>query len=244
MTEKATSSLQQQIDSSRSAIRSTCTMLSDLVYNWVILNLPEEWRPLVHNIHWTENYEKFYEVSNHGQVRRSSPGRRTYPGLILSPNHTSKYLVVNLHTASRRTTVPIHQLVTTAFIPKTSESNQVNHIYGIVGHNTSLHLEWVTAKENIQRGILTGLKSPRKGGRAVLNWDIAFEIKERHRLGKSVRDLAREFSVSRQSIHYIISGRTWDPKEIIELQSKRITYFSHLIERTFDIINSKPKVKV
>ena len=53
----------------------------------------------------------------------------------------------------------LHRLVATMWCEKPDGCNQVNHIDGNKGNNCAENLEWVTAKENVEKAVFTGLYS-------------------------------------------------------------------------------------
>ena len=99
----------------------------------------EAWKPVV-------GYEKIYEVSNLGNIRRVLPnnkyryrknhyGNRKYYEVILSKDNKIKLCLV-------------HRLVAAAFIPNPDGLPQVNHKDGNRLNNKVENLEWCSAKEN------------------------------------------------------------------------------------------------
>jgi len=114
-----------------------------------------------------------YEVSNLGRVRSldctvpMSDGR-TYKlkGRILKPG---KYKGIRSNTEYFRVDIrrevgkphkheSVHRLVATAFIPNRKSKSQVNHKDGNGLNNNVYNLEWVTAQEQMQHAVNTGLK--------------------------------------------------------------------------------------
>ena len=59
----------------------------------------------------------------------------------------------------RRKNVFIHRALAECFIPNPLNKPQVNHIDGIKTNNTLANLEWVTAQENSQHAVDTGLST-------------------------------------------------------------------------------------
>jgi hypothetical protein len=102
----------------------------------------EEWRPAI-------GFERFYEVSNHGRIRRIGQGRGARVGHILKDwPHRNGYRMVTLSVDGQRTALTVHRLVAMAFLGPSFPDSQVNHINGNKADNRSVNLEWVTATEN------------------------------------------------------------------------------------------------
>ena len=124
----------------------------------------EEWRQI-------PGYEGIYEVSNLGQVRtcegkitsNARYGRRVWKQRILK----QKYLVrpsgkkgdfrVALWKDGKEKTHLVARLVALAWCPGYAANMTVNHIDGDSRNNKAENLEWVSLKENIQKGFGTGL---------------------------------------------------------------------------------------
>lgn len=108
-------------------------------------------------------YEGRYMISNLGNVLSLCYGgnRKTKTAMRLKPVlHHTGYMIVGLGKKPKKICL-IHILVATAFIPNTEGKPFVNHIDGDKRNNCVDNLEWVTAKENTQHAISTGLRDPR-----------------------------------------------------------------------------------
>lgn len=165
----------------------------------------EKWIPVV-------DYEGWYDVSNHGRVRRMKPGPGARVGRILKESlGDCGYMDVGLHKEGSQHTVKVHRLVVTAFIGPCPDGKEVNHKDGIKRNNAAINLEYVTSSENQLHSYRRGLQVAVRGetnGRAVLTEENVHEI--RRLLGKeSQRSIARRFHVTQPTIGHIAAGRSW-----------------------------------
>lgn len=165
----------------------------------------ESWAP-------TPGWEGFYEVSNHGRVRRSSAARGAVVGRILKLTLCKGYPCVMLCRDSKMKNHRVHQLVAKAFLPPREGCNCVNHKDGNRANNHISNLEWCTPAENsrhardvLGRQVVFGSQN----GKARLNEEKAVQIKERLRKGHRKADIARDFHVHPNTIHAINRGITW-----------------------------------
>jgi hypothetical protein len=168
----------------------------------------EEWRPVV-------GWEGFYEVSNLGRVRRSTPGSQTYAGRILKGRLNAwGYKAVRLYPGGKWSLIA--RLTAQAFIPNPDGKPEVNHKNGTKTDNQVANLEWMTGSENVKHAFDTGLKvgnhEPRPAttghlnGRAKLTDQMVAEIKAST---EAARPLAKRFGVSRAAVRFIRAGKTW-----------------------------------
>jgi hypothetical protein len=112
----------------------------------------EKWRPVL-------GFERVYEVSNLGNVRRvgRAPGAKT--GYVLKGRPCRKgYLRVVLHDVGRRAERAVHHLVLEAFCSPRPDGLQANHKDGDKANNAVTNLEWVTASDNMRHARVTGLR--------------------------------------------------------------------------------------
>ena len=102
----------------------------------------------------------------------------------------------------------VHRLVAMTFLPEWDDSLQVNHKDSIRVNNNIENLEMVTAQENMRHGREVGNINNKGGlnGCAKLTDEQARFIKYSN---IQVTELADRFSLCRQTITNIKSGRTW-----------------------------------
>ena len=113
----------------------------------------EIWKPIL-------GFEN-YEVSNLGRIRAYSDVHSLFYEVHSFPNKNNGRLYVLLFRNGYRKNMQVARLVAHAFCEGYAEHMTVNHIDGNVQNNTAENLEWVTQKENNQKGYDTGL-IPRK----------------------------------------------------------------------------------
>lgn len=106
---------------------------------------------------WKPTADRWYEVSNLGNVRSISrsvqcgpmtaTGTRIVGGSLLKPfiSKSTGYFQVNL---SKRKRVSVHRLVAEAFCEGYFDGAYVNHKNGIRTDNRAENLEWCTQSEN------------------------------------------------------------------------------------------------
>lgn len=167
----------------------------------------EEWRPVP-----LAGYEKHYDVSNFGRVKRLVNGKGTYAGKILlpHPNRQGYYLAI-LSTGGKSVGRGIHTLVAGAFIGPRPQGLEVNHIDGDKTNNTLSNLEYVTPSRNMlhawENGLLTNIGGE-KHPTAKLTEAQAREI--RYRFGEgSARAISEEYGIAGATVQNIWSGRSW-----------------------------------
>jgi hypothetical protein len=103
-----------------------------------------EWRPIP-----VAGYEKHYEISSAGRVRRAKPGPGTHVGLVLKPKRDKDgYLYQNIWAENKTKTVKNHQLVLRAFVGPTPKGQMPNHKNGIKSDNRLANLEYMTPAQN------------------------------------------------------------------------------------------------
>lgn len=106
----------------------------------------ETWKPVV-------GFEGWYEVSDHGRVRRVSSAMGTRSGKILKPWFTSGYPTVSLSIQRQVTKRLVHVLVAQVFLePQPSIKYEVNHKDGNRDNPRAKNLEWMTRSENLSHG--------------------------------------------------------------------------------------------
>ncbi len=169
-------------------------------------------------------YEKYYQVSNFGRVKRIN-NRVWNKGYWRNKPHyitrQEKYLSIKSNKRGYACCVftknciekgmQVHRLVAQAFIPNPQNKPQVNHKNGIKTDNKVENLEWCTQKENAQHAYINGLE-PRgsKNGNALLTEKQILEIRNKHVPRKyPFKQLSKEYNVSVSNIASIVQRKSW-----------------------------------
>lgn len=103
------------------------------------------------------DYEKYYEVSNTGKIRKLSTKRELV-------GHISKhgYRRVSLSKNNKNVNVSVHKIVIQSFLGD-KKGFVVNHKNGIKLDNNINNLEWCTISENTLHSYKNGLQVNKKG---------------------------------------------------------------------------------
>jgi len=167
-----------------------------------------------------DGFEGLYMVSTLGRVRsldRIVPNRYSNAshrrGRILKPTPDRRgYLQVNLSKNNSISIKKVHRLVAFAFLgqpPK--EKSHVNHKNFEVSDNTLSNLEWISPRDNTAHaakgGRFDAALSPRRAKK--LSIDAVIQIREAKANGESSKDIASRFSIARETVDKIISGKIW-----------------------------------
>ena len=147
-------------------------------------NVLEIWRPCY-------KYEKYFEVSNIGRIRKISDGK------ILKANKCSKgYLKIRLFVSKDNfRSHKVHRLVMNTF-SELKDLPQVNHINGIKDDNRYENLEWSNNSHNIKHAWDTGLFKP-KQLKSLSSPHSTIYLHNEYGIFKNINELAIEFNCSR-----------------------------------------------
>lgn len=102
----------------------------------------------------TVNECPMYDVSNKGRVRNKKTKR------IIKQSIRRSYYSICVRKGNGKTTLLVHRMVASAFLPNKQKLPQVNHIDGNKLNNNAENLEWCTSSENIKHAYRLGLSKP------------------------------------------------------------------------------------
>jgi hypothetical protein len=115
-----------------------------------------------------------YSVSNHGRVRRETPGPQTKPGVIKNPqvNPVTGYRHVKVSGTEGKRSMSIHRLVAEAFILNPEGRKEIDHIDRDKSNNAVDNLRWATRRENManmegRKSLVPILAYPPDGGEPI-----------------------------------------------------------------------------
>lgn len=167
----------------------------------------EEWRP----VNLFHGFEKFYEVSSLGRVRRISAALGTYIGRILKPRtgkHGYQYVV--LTNRKERKTAKVHRLVAFAFLGNPPKGTIAAHNDGVKSNCKENNLRWATQKENHDDRKKHGTYwIAENHPRARLTNKQVKEIRNLIKIGMQQTEIAKLFGVPPYTIWAINSGQNW-----------------------------------
>lgn len=154
-----------------------------------------------------------YEVSDSGRVRRSQPGRNTFPGRVLKPK-TDKdgYLVVGLRNRGPQWNVAVSRLVALGFhgSPPTDE-HEAAHADGDKNHNVPGNIYWATPAENCADNVAHGTQvhgEDQHLAKLTATKVVAMR-RQRRATGASYSVLGAEYGVTARTAWLACTGQTW-----------------------------------
>ena len=150
-------------------------------------------------------YEGLYRVSNFGNVFSIKRDKTLSPA-----DNTHGYLRVSLSKNGEVKHKSIHSLVAREFIGCCPVGFNINHIDGDKTNNCVDNLEYVSYSDNNLHAYNNGLaKSGESHYNSKLTDSEVNSIKIRLSNGDKIGDVARDFSVSRETVSAIKHGRNW-----------------------------------
>lgn len=170
----------------------------------------EDWKPV-------PGYEEMYSASSSGRVRSerrfSAAANRWIPERVLStPANSAGYPVATLYKDGRRWMTTAHQLVMLAFQGLPPKDMEVNHINGNKADARLVNLEYVTASQNQQHAVRTGLRKGLRGESnqtSKLQDSDVLRIHEMYAGGDNQYDIAGALGVSQERVWSVLKRRAW-----------------------------------
>ena len=163
-----------------------------------------------------KDYEKYYEVSNAGEIRSKKTKK------ILKSSLRNGYQSVSLSKENIKKTINIHKVVCETFIENIENKPYINHKNGNKTDNRVLNLEWCSPKENVKHALETKLNKP--STKQVEQY--SYDGKKLIATFNSIREAEEETGIGNRLISSVCRGKKnsahgfkWkyvEPIEIIE----------------------------
>lgn len=154
-----------------------------------------------------------YEVSEYGQVRRKTPGRKTWPGRMMSFTlHNAGYPRYKLTISGEHRYFEAHVLVARAFLPdQYAPGLEVAHADGDSSHNHYSNLAWKTHADNEadKESHGTSARGARNGG-AKLSQEDVLAIRSLRSQGATLKEIADQFGIAFQTVSKISNKDRWN----------------------------------
>jgi hypothetical protein len=150
------------------------------------------WRPF-------PGYEGYYEISNHGDVKRLDTGK-----LISRKVEKNGYVRVHLSKNGKAESILLHRAVALAFVPNRNPKafKTVNHIDENKQNNSASNLEWcdMSYQNRYGRGAETRNEAKK---RAVIQLDMDGEFVKKW---GSIKEAAESLGLNSSSIMCVCKG--------------------------------------
>lgn len=159
---------------------------------------------------WKQIPNSNYLVSNFGNIKNIKTQKN-----IKKYIHQGRFYVKFRIKGGKAKAFNVARLVCIAFNENPFNKPEVNHIDGNKLNNKAGNLEWVTREENIRHGVKNNLIPPTRGeksGKTKLKWEDIKFIREHYKpfdKEYSSVQLAKKFNISRSTLGYILSNKTW-----------------------------------
>lgn len=181
--------------------------MSDSTCSSSLLQTTELWRDV-------PGYEKVYEVSNVGRIRRIAGGCGAQPGRLRKlSNHNQGYKAITLHCDNQAKSFLVHRLMYVAFVGPIPSDREINHIDGNKQNNVLSNLELVTRRENIHHAIALGLMNVigEANSQARVTEEQVKRIRSQYRFGggPGYKALAKAYGLPWGTVRNIVTRRTW-----------------------------------
>ena len=156
--------------------------------------MKEQWKKVV-------GFERFYEVSNLGNVRRLKGYSRTKTRNLKPQKHNYGYNLVRLQCDGTTAQRLVHRIVAEAFLTDWNPNLQCNHINGDKRDNRVSNIEMVTAKQNMQHAVDNKLLDLKK---KVTQYTMDGEYVNTY---ESISECAKVIGVTFSAISSVLRGR-------------------------------------
>ncbi len=166
------------------------------------------------DVSWSKG---LYQVSTSGDVK-SLPrvvtmvdGRRyRVRGGILKKQPNGRYRQVTLCIDGAHVYPLVHRLVLEAFVGPCPPGMECRHLNGRRDDNRLVNLTWGTKDEQINDKRCHGtLGLGERNGNSCLTVDLVVDIRARHSLGESMRQIAKSLRIDKGTVKQVVSRITW-----------------------------------